>query len=136
MKSREIKSMEELTALLDELFDDESESRPQQCTTEEAHVRYLECCRMAYDLARDTFEPKPDTQRLFVAAYNNLGHSGVCGATGTLLMEAFCQYTDLKQQQNPDLFKTEFIQSLDNAVLAASDVLEERNDTRTKPSPS
>lgn len=136
MPVHNVTTQEELTALLDELFGNESKPVGNVYTTEEAYARYREACRMAYDLARNSFDPKPTTKILFSMAYINTEREGVCGATGALLMEAFRLYIDAKQQQNPDLFKTELIQALDDAVIAASDLMKEHNDTCTKPSAS
>lgn len=122
--------MEGLTELLDEIFKTE-------VTDEEIQHRFEHACKLAYRITRYALKyEKPLSGGLLkiACAHMESGKSSMDGTAGAIIMEATSEYLDLKQQQNRELFKKEFILALDLAVQSTRRHIEESYDTRTEQS--
>ena len=101
-----------------------------------AQQRFEATCRSVYNITRDILNDEDFTAGHHMEkAYMGLDSSDPhWEAISALVLDNIRNYLDLKQQQDKDLFKTEFIKALDLTVQECSHAIEAIYDTRTEQS--
>lgn len=134
MKQRKftVSNQEELTALLDQIF---SEPATEPVPKDEVYERFHRVCRLCYGVVRSTLDSSDRIMpSLHETAVNRLDGDGLNSAAAAVIIEAISQFLDMKQKENKELFKTEFILALDRSIESAGRHIEETYDTGTEQS--
>jgi hypothetical protein len=90
-------------------------------------------CRSAYQIVRYATE-KQRTHVVLCSAVEKFHKQNADGAMGALLLEAFRQYIQLQEKDDPETFKIDIIAALDTAVQVAGHELQRYHDSSTEQS--
>jgi len=127
--------MKELIELLEELGVNvvALDEPTQDIDIEIAYSRYRQMCRSAYKIMRYALE-KQRTHVVLCSAVEKFHKQNADGAMGALLLEAFRQYVQLQEIDDPETFKEDIIAALDMAVQVTGHELQRHHDSSTKQS--
>ncbi len=125
----------ELLSLLDKVTNLTAPTEKPDVDIEKAYARLSRACRLAYGVTRGALKSEEHRpSQLHETALQRMHEDGINSICGALVMEATSQYLDLKEKQDKELFKTEFILALDRAVERAGRSVKERYDEGTEQS--